>query len=54
MENIRVHRYSDAMASTSGWAGYVQPDEGDWVLFIGTDGGLALFDGATDRVVVAL
>jgi hypothetical protein len=51
MENVQVHRYSDDMP---GWAGYVEPDSRRWILFIGRDGHVLLFDPLTDRVVATL
>lgn len=35
MDNIAVHRYDDPKV---GWAGYIEPEDGSWILFIGFDG----------------
>lgn len=51
MENIEVHRYN---GDVGGWAGYVEPESRNWILFIGTDGGLALWDAKTEQVVATL
>jgi hypothetical protein len=36
MQKIKVTRYSDPLAV--GWAGYIEPEDGSWIAFIGLDG----------------
>ncbi len=36
MQNVRVTRYQNPKAL--GWAGYVEPDDLAWIMFIGLDG----------------
>ena len=36
MQSIRVSRYEHPKAC--GWAGYIEPEDGSWIAFIGLDG----------------
>lgn len=36
MQNIEVTRYSNPKAV--GWAGYIEPEDGSWIAFVGLDG----------------
>lgn len=37
MVNIHIGRYHDP-SETGGWAGWVEPDDKSWILFIAEDG----------------
>lgn len=41
MGNIQIGRY--AFPDTHGYAGYVQPDDASWVVFVRTDGQVQAF-----------
>lgn len=36
MQNISVTRYADPKAT--GWAGYVEPADKSWIVYVGLDG----------------
>lgn len=36
MQNIKITRYAHPKAT--GWAGYLEPEDGTWIAFIGLDG----------------
>lgn len=48
MKNIKIGRYSDQSSASHGWAGWIEPDDLSWILFVGVDGH-AEFYGERDR-----
>ena len=42
MPSIRVYRYKDP-ASVAGWAGWIEPEDSSWMLFVHLDGATMLF-----------
>jgi hypothetical protein len=36
VQNIKVTRYTHPKAT--GWAGYIEPEDGSWIAFVGLDG----------------
>jgi hypothetical protein len=41
MQNISISRYTDPKAT--GWAGYVQPEDRSWIVYVGLDGRPVVF-----------
>lgn len=41
MRNITVGRYKDP--KSVGWAGWIEPEDKDWILFVGLDGRACAF-----------
>lgn len=41
MGNIKIGRY--AHSDTHGWAGWVEPDSKDWIVFIGVNGAVEAY-----------
>lgn len=42
MDNIHVGRYSNPEGT--GWAGWIEPDDKRWILFVGLNGETEFFD----------
>ena len=40
MQNIIVKRYS----GDTGWQGWVEPEDGSWIIFVRDDGAVFMFD----------
>ena len=41
MQSITVHRYNDP--ESAGWAGWIEPEDRSWIIFIGLDGSPSFF-----------
>lgn len=53
MCNIRVSRYDDP-AAAGGWAGWIEPEDRSWIVFVHSDGTVRAYlrrDPATGAVI---
>jgi hypothetical protein len=44
MQNITIGRYSKESAESHGWAGFIEPSDRRWILFLNVDGTVELYD----------
>lgn len=54
MQNIKVGRYGDEGRTSHGYAGWIEPEDNSWIMFVGVDGHVEMFldrDPETGAVV---
>jgi len=47
MDNIKVGRYTNP--TEVGWAGWIEPKDRSWIIFIGLDGAAVFFGERDDQ-----
>lgn len=53
MPNIHVYRYKDP-ANVAGWAGWIEPEDKSWILFVRLDGGAPMLFRREDGELVGV
>lgn len=48
MDNIKIGRYSERSSASHGYAGWIEPSDLSWIVFVGVDGHAEFF-GNRDR-----